>query len=189
MKNVRPWNFASNYAHLEPIKTSHKCHLVYMDTPLQSGRTHGGILENESPFSWEHFIFWNTLCCWVFPFIFLMIPGGYPLGIMWKSKLLKKKLMKICQFLCIVTHAFWDIPEIMCHQPPALGARYIMKTPTLGYYPTRNARLWGQRYVFQDGYHIFLNAHPLLFALFLSYPKGISWKKKSGKTNLMVPKP
>jgi hypothetical protein len=41
MKNVRPWNSASNYAHLEPIKTSHKCHLVYMDTPLQSGRTHG----------------------------------------------------------------------------------------------------------------------------------------------------
>ncbi len=89
--------------------------------------------------------------------------------------------MKICRFLCIVTHAFWDIPEIMCHQPPALGACYVMNTPTLGYYPTRNAHLWGQRYVFQDGHHNFLKRSPSFVCPFSMIPGGYIMKKKVGK--------
>jgi hypothetical protein len=133
-----------------------------------------GILENESPFFFRAFHFLKYLVLFFYLF-FLMIPGGYPLGIM--GKINNKKIRwKFVDFYVLWHTNFGTFLEIMCHQPRALGARYVMNTPTLGYYPTRNAHLWG-RYVFQDGHRIFWNACLLLFALFLWYPKGISWKK------------
>jgi hypothetical protein len=90
--------------------------------------------------------------------------------------------MKICRFLCIVTHAFWDIPEIMCHQPPALGARYVMNTPTLGYYPTHNAHLWGVALHVSRWASHFLKRSPSFVHPFSIIPEGyIMKKKKVGK--------
>jgi hypothetical protein len=63
----------------------------------------------------------------------------------------------------------------MCHEPPALGAHYVMNTPTSGI-------------TLQDGYQFF-ETLALFCSPFFYDTQRVYYEKNSAKTNLVVPKP
>jgi hypothetical protein len=141
---------------------------------------------------WGHFRKWIALFLRAFHFFeipcvvgfFLLFSLWYPAGTHWvsceKVNYFLKNQWKFVDFYALCDTCILGHPEIMCQQPPVLGARYVMNTPpsgiTLHVMPTSGGIM-----CFKMGITIFRNACPLLFTLFVWYPKGISWKKKVGK--------